>query len=227
MPVVNRPRLKKLTDLMIRRYARIGDEEGPELMPAAENYDTWFRTQALPAIEALLIIERGKWTEKAGPGSIPAAGRIVEEGASKYLMQPVTDWTLQHFRTFWTDGYDLWRLNREMALLPTPRRIEMSAAEGLQIAGYQRAELSAWQDHIVRHRRHVERMVHAGCVQGWTTEQFVKNMTAVDGHVVGFRYGNADLSWREHLRRYTVGRPRMMAAACVEWRMRNAPAGRA
>ena len=227
MPVVNRPRLKKLTDLMIRRYARIGAEEGPELMPAAENYDTWFRTQALPAIEALLVIERGRWTEKAGPGAIPAAGRIVEEGASKYLMQPVTDWTLQHFRTFWTDGYDLWRLNREMALLPTPKRINVTEPEGNQIAGYQRVELSAWQDHIVRHRRHVERMVHAACVQGWTTAQFLQNMTAPDGHVVGFRYGNADLSWSEHLRRFTVGRPRMMAAACVEWRMRNAPGGRA
>jgi len=51
-------------------------------------------------------------------------------------------------------------------------------------------------------------------------------MTAPDGHVVGFRYGNADLSWSEHLRRFTVGRPHMMAAAAVEWRMKHAPGGR-
>jgi len=219
-------RMRKLVDLMIRRYARIGVAEADELLPVADAYDKVFRAEVVQAIEALLVIERGHWTEKAGPESIPKAGRLVEAVVGKALFGPVTDYTVRHFPEFWQAGYDLWRLNREIILLPTPRRIEMSAAEGLQVAGYQRAELSAWQDHIVRHRRHVERMVHAGCVQGWTTEQFVKNMTAVDGHVVGFRYGNADLSWREHLRRYTTGRPHMMAAAAVEWRMRHAPGGR-
>ncbi len=226
MPVAASPRLRKLVDLMLRQYARIGVEERAELMPAAENYDTWFRTQALPAIEALLIIERGKWTEKGGPEAIPRAGRIVEEGCARYLLKPVTDWTLQHFREFWTAGHSLWRLNREMMLLPTPKRIDLRREEADQIAGYKRAEISAWQDHAIRHRRHVERMVHAACVQGWTTAQFSQNMTAPDGRVVGFRYGNADLSWREHLRRFTVGRPHMMAAAAVEWRMRHAPGGR-
>lgn len=226
MPLAAPPRLRKLIELQARQYAAIGTAKAAELLPAADNYDTWFLEQAIPAIEALLVIERGKWTEKGGPGSIPAAGRIVEEGAARYLLQPVTDWTLQHFPEFWQAGFDLWRLNREMLLLPTPKRINILEPEAAQIAGYQRAELSAWQDHIARHRRHIERFVHAAGVQGWTRAEFIRNLTAPDGHIVGFRYGNADLSWREHLRRYTAGRPRMMAAAAVEWRMRNAPGGR-
>lgn len=223
MPVAPPTRLRKLIDLQAQTYARIGTAEADELMPAAETYDRWFRMEGLPAIEALLVIDKGRWTDKGGPGAIPAAGRIVEQGASKYLLQPVTDWTLEHFPGFWQAGHALWRLNREMIMLPNPRRTDILEAEGNQIAGYQRAEISAWQDHIARHRRHVERFVHAAMTQGWTTAQFLQNMTAPDGHVVGFRYGNSDLSWREHLRRYTVGRPRMMAAAAVEWRMRNTP----
>jgi hypothetical protein len=224
--IASRPRLKKLTDLLIRRYARIGVAEAAMLTPAADAYDKVFKAEVVPAIEALLMIERGHWTEKAGPSAIPAAGRIVEAAAGRVIFAPVTDYTVRYFPAFWQAGYDLWRINREMTLLPTPKRLDMTAAEGLQVAGYQRAELSAWQDHIVRHRRHVERFVHAAGVQGWTTAQFIHNMTAPDGHIVGFRYGNADLSWAEHLRRFTTGRPRMMAAACVEWRMRNAPGGR-
>lgn len=220
-------RMRKLVELLIRQYDKIGRAEMDELLPAAAAYDKAFRGEALPAILATLTIERGHWSEKSGPLVIPAAGRIVESLAGKALFQPVTEYTVQHFPEFWQAGFDLWRINREMAMLPTPRRIEMSAAESLQVAGYQRAELSAWQDHIARHRRHVERFVHAGCSQGWTTDQFLQNMTAQDGHIVGFRYGNSDISWHEHLRRFAVGRPHMLAAAAVEWRMRNAAGGRA
>lgn len=220
-------RLKKLTDLLIRQYLRIGVAEADELLPAADNYDTWFRTQALVAIERGLIVEKGHYTEKGGPNAITAAGRLVETAASKYILQPVTDWTLQHFVGFWREGYGLWRLNREMLLLPTPAKIITVKPEMDRIAGYQRAEISAWLGHIAKHRRHVERFVHAATVQGWTQQQFLENMTAPDGHIVGFRYGNADLSWHEHLRRYTVGRPHILAAAAVEWRMKFAATGRA
>lgn len=228
MPAVVSPRkLLKLADLMARAYARIGAAARAELLPAADNYDLWFTRDAVPQIERNIAVDvGGRWTEKAGPNAIPAAGRIVEEGCSKYIIQPVVDWTLEHFIEFWQEGYGLWRLNREMMLLPTPRRVVMTPAEGDAVAGYQRAEISAWQDHLARHRRHVERFVHAACVQGWTRDLFVRNMTAPDGHTVGFRYGNADLSWHEHIRRYVVGRPHMMAAAAVEWRMKNSPGAR-
>lgn len=221
-------RLRKLLDLMARIYDRIGRAEAGEILPgAAENYDVWFRTEGIAAIEATQAVAvGGRWTADSPPESIPAAGRLVEEAAARYILAPVTDWTLQHFPEFWRAGHALWRLNREVVMLPTPKRINLLEPEINAIADYQRAEISAWQDHIARHRRHVERFVHSARVQGWTREMFLANMTAPDGHTVGFRYGNADLSWYEHLRRYTVGRPHMMAAAAVEWRMKNAPAGR-
>lgn len=228
MPIVAPPRrISALLALAERAYARVGASARGELLPAADNYDLWFTRDAVPAIERNVVVGLGgRWTEEGGPNAIPAAGRIVEEGCARYILRPVTDWTLEHFAEFWQAGYPIWRINRDMLRMPTPRRIDIAPAEADQIAGYQRAEISAWQDHAVRHRRHVERFVHAACVQGWTREQFLANMTAPDGHIVGFRYGNSDISWREHIRRYVTGRPRMLAAACVEWRMRHAPTGR-
>lgn len=215
-------KLRKLLSLYSRLYLSVGMREAGEVMPAADNYDTWFRTEGVRAIEALVVVRRGRWTtEGSDPNAGVKAGRLVAEAAARFIVDPVTRWSVAHFPEFWRAGWQLWRLNREMFYLPTPRRVAFLEPEIAQVNGYTRGEVAAWQDHVERHRRHVERFVLAALTQGWTTEQFVANMTARDGHIVGFRYGNADLSWHEHLRRYTRGRARMLAQAALEWRTRN------
>lgn len=199
-------------------YADVGQNVQDELMEAAEIYDEWFHDEFIPWLEGQITISKGAWVLEAdSPATVVAAGKRIQRMATQTLVSLVSEWSAQHFPEFYQVGLYLWQINQEIVGID-PDPVEATEDDANVVGATISSEVAAWQDHIARHVRHVERLVDNGLKRGWTTEQFVEHMTAPDGHIVGFMYGNARLSWHEHLRRYVVGRPKVLAQTALERR---------
>ena len=212
-------RVVKLTGIYLDRYESLARNAPREPMEAAALYDEWFRTTFRQSLESLLVIQGGKWTgAKDASAVIRQAGMLVENGVTQILGDVVAQWITENYPKFWQAGLELWRINKELQGINPPRTVKPTAREADQVQVLAASELATMQDHIARHRRQVERSVGAGIARGWTTDRFIQGMTAPDGHIVGFMYGNSRYSWYEHIRRMIVGRSRMVAQSANEYR---------
>lgn len=220
-------RLLKLTRIYLDRYTAIPSPADMEaLLYLSDLYDGWFRDTAVPYIESLLTITGGVW--QPAPDVPAAAGRFIKDGCARIIIDGVSRWLtedgdnandLPRIADYFLQGLDMWRLNLEAMGRPFPRTLKLTPAELDVIQGYLAAFVSTKQDHLARHGRHMRRAVHTAMMEGWTTERFLTAVTAPDGHIVGFRYGNASYSWYEHLRRFSRGKMRMMAQIAQQGRM--------
>ncbi|MFO7957633.1 MAG: hypothetical protein R6X33_11110, partial [Candidatus Brocadiia bacterium] len=184
----------------------------------ADIYDEWFRDEFVPWLEGQITIRKGAWAlEEDSPGAVVAAGKRIQRVATQTLVGLVNEWSAQHFPEFYRVGLYLWEINQQIVGID-PDPVEADEDDANVVGATISSEVAAWQQHVAKHVRHVERLVDNGLKRGWTTEQFLDRMTAPDGHIVGFMYGNARLSWQEHLRRYAVGRPKVLAQTALERR---------
>jgi hypothetical protein len=222
MPMPKPDRVVKLVNIYLDRYESVSKTAPKEPMNAAEVYDSWFNGIFRVSLESLLVIKGGQWTAaKEAAGIIRQAGLVVSSGASEILGLVVSDWVTENYPKFWRRGLDLWSLNMEIAGKNPPRSIVITPAEIDQATLLATTEIATMQDHIIRHRRHIERMVGAGIARRWTTERFMQACTCPDGHIIGYSYGNSRYSWYEHMRRMVVGRSRMIAQSANEFRHFN------
>ena len=197
-------------------YYSIGVDEREALLEVADIFDQRFINEFIPYLEGMLTVSRNIWQMDNATDIIVKSGRKAKELGSQ-IVDLVTTWTTDNFPVFYKQGLELWNINLRM-LDELPHRVKLEKSEPDLIASIIRAEVSAWQDHLVRHVRQVERYVQTGMSRGWTTERFVDQMTCPDGHILGFLYGNSRLSWYEHLRRFGKARPRSMAQTALERR---------
>ena len=215
------PSRSKILDLLADYhdiYADVGTDVQGELTEAADIYAEWFLDKFIPWLESQIVISKGAWTLEAdSPQVVVAAGKKVQQAAAQTLVSLVSEWSSTHFPDFYKAGLYLWQINQEMLDI-NPGPVEVTDDDANVVGATIASEVSAWQDHVNRHQRHVERLVDNGLRRGWTTDQFIERMTAPDGNIVGFMYGNARLSWHEHVRRYVVGRPRILAQTALERR---------
>jgi len=217
----------KLTRIYLDKYTAIPEEaDQSALLAIAAEYDAWFRDMAVPYIESLLVIDGGVW--QPNPEAPAAAGRFIKDGAATIIVDGVSRWLTDdgdnandqpRIADYYIRGLELWRLNLEMQGQPFPRKLKLTDIDLAIIDSYYRAFVDTQQDHLARHERHMRRAVHTATMEGWTTERFLDSTTAPDGHIVGFRYGNASYSWHEHLRRFGKGKMRMMAQIAQQSRM--------
>ena len=219
MSLPNPDKVVKLAGIYLDRYESIPDRASKKPLEMAEIYDGWFNGIFRQSLESILIIKGGRWAgAKEAAGIIRQVGLIVENGIAEILGLAVSDWVTENYPKFWMDGLGLWKINRELEGFNPPRKVEMTPQEVDHVTMLATTEIATMQDHIARHRRHVERMVGAGIARQWTTDRFMQSMTSPDGHIVGFSYGNSRYSWHEHMRRMVVGRSRMVAQSANEYR---------
>lgn len=219
------PKLIKLQHIYLKRYNAIGASELPTLLNLADAFDTFFLNDYIPFLESQLTIAGGVWqpvpnsaviTITAGRYLKNATARIIVDGVNRWLMEPEDK---PRIIEFYRSGVDLWRLNREMLELKYPRKIKLDKKDSILIKQYAGIFNGTWQNHLNKHIRTINRFVDTGQMNGWTTQQFIDNCTCPDGHIIGFRYGNARYSWAEHLRRFGVARPKILAQAAQAERM--------
>jgi len=219
--VVIPAKLLKLTRIYIDRYLDIPKNADSSPLNLAEEYDRWFTTEYRRLLEAQLTITGGKWQAgETDPAAIRNGGRLAVEGASRIIVNPAVDWVVANYPVFWKQGAEgLYPINLEIQGKPSPKKVKLTQNDITQIKIYAARQASTLQDHAARHRRQVERAIGNGLQFGWTTDRFMEAMTAPDGHIVGFPYGNSRYSWYEHMRRMIVGRSKTLAMAAVEFRM--------
>jgi hypothetical protein len=218
------PRTPVLVRIYLDRYLRVGEKDRAELLETAAVYDRWFIGEFVPWLEKQLTVKAGAWQQDdLALAAIPAAALRIKDAATTMLLRPAVEWMAVHFRDYWREGWELWRLNRDIANLPTPRRLTMTQAEASQIASYVQRELDAWTTHVDRHTRQVTRAIGQACSMNRTTADFITACTSPDGHVIGFPQGASRYSWHEQIRRFVVGRPRLLAQAAVEYRAARMP----
>jgi len=219
MSLPNPDRIVKLTGIYLNRYESIPGSAPKEPLIAADSYDKWFNGMFRQSLESLLVIKGGRWAgAKEAAGIIRQSGLIVENGAAEILGLAVSDWVTANYPKFWLQGLELWKINKEMQGINPPRKVAVTVQESDHVVMLATTEIATMQDHLARHRRHIERMVGAGIARQWTTDRFMQAMTCPDGHIVGFSYGNSRYSWYEHMRRMIVGRSRMVAQSANEYR---------
>lgn len=220
-------RFLKLSGIYLDKYTAIPEAaDMAALLQIAADYDAWFRDTAIPAIESMLTITGGVW--QPDPMFPAAVGRLVQDGAARIILEGVSRWctedgdnknNLPRIADYYIRGLELWQLNMEMLGRPFPRKLKLTADELDRIQGYLAAFMDTQQDHLARHERHIRRAAHTAVMEGWTTQRFLDAVTAPDGHIVGFAYGNASYSWHEHLRRFGKGKMRMLAQVALQSRM--------
>ena len=216
----NKASIRKMVRQYCDTYYDIGKPDQDILLSIADIYDTRFVDEFIPWLETRLTIQSGVWqlTDNSTDVIVEAGRQVVKLGADS-IIRLVTDWSLEHFPEYWLEGIDLVRLNQKILGASQLDKRNFKAGEPEYISTVIRSEISAWQDHLQRHRRQIERNVQQGMSREWTTERFLEVCTCPDGHIIGFMYGNARLSWREHLRRYGKSRPRIMAQTVLERRL--------
>jgi len=197
-----------------------------ELLSLSDEYDIIFMEELLPALESLITIQSGIW--QPSDTAVPQWGKMVKDRAASIIVDGVAEWLTadganenDHPRIadYYIRGIELWALNQELLGKRPPRKIRLEPAEIDRISGYLSEFTNTWQDHLDRHCRAMRRFAFTATMEGWTTERFIDAVTAPDGHIVGFRYGNASYSWHEHLRRFGKGKMRMLAQVAQERRM--------
>ena len=123
-------RVIKLTGLYLKKYQQAVDLAGEEPLEAAEIYDGWFRSTFRQTLEALLVIEGGKWVgAKEAPAIIRQAGLVAENGAAELLGSVVTEWTAEYYPQFWQVGLEMWKINKELQGLNPPRKVKPTSQE--------------------------------------------------------------------------------------------------
>jgi hypothetical protein len=227
--MVNPDKLVKLSGIYLNRYLDVGTADLPELLQLADAYDNWFLTDYIPFLESQLTISKNIWQLTPDSSSTTiTAGRYLENGCARIIVSGVDTWLNTPVEApkiidFYKSGVDLWKLNREMLGLKFPRNPKLDKRDADLIKNYLGIFAGTWKNHLNKHLRTVNRFVDTGQMNGWTTQQFIDNCTCPDGHIIGFRYGNARYSWAEHLRRFGVARPKIITqAAQAEWMQRNA-----
>jgi len=212
--------IRKMVQEYLDTYYEIGKADQKALLSIADIYDTRFIDEFIPWLESRLTIAGEVWqlTDNSTDVIVEAGRQVVKLGADS-LIRLVSDWSIEHFPEYWIKGIDLVRLNQKILGADRLDKRKMKKGEPEYISTVIRSEISAWQDHLQRHRRQIERNVQQGMARGWTTQRFLEVCTCPDGHIIGFMYGNARLSWREHLRRYGKSRPRIMAQTVLERRL--------
>ena len=224
---VTRRRLIELA----REYSRIYLRPWPKQMALLEEisatYDAWFRGEFIAWLESQITRKGENWQLIDAPRIEGAARRMIRDNCSRIIVQNAADWYALYADDFYTRGIQLYALNYEMDTGQKPPKASMALHddEVQLIAANIQVETNALQEHLDRHSREITRYIHAGLTRGITTAEFNRWTTCVDGHVCGWRYGNAMYSWREHLRRMGVGRSKMLQQLCVEHRMSEAVAG--
>ena len=221
--VANPARLLKLVGIYQDKYLDVGTAELDDLLAYGKEYNTWFIETAMPFMESQLVIDKGVRTvTDASPAAASAIGQFVKDGAAG-IVNGVSAWLTEgddpNAAKFWRAGIDLWKLNREMLGEKVPRKTTLDSDDLNMLDVYVRSFIDTWLGHCEKHRREVQRRVNTAQLNGWTTQQFIERMIAPDGNVVGFMYGNARLSFTEHLRRFGTGKSRMLAQAALEGRM--------
>ncbi|MCK5019734.1 MAG: hypothetical protein KAS32_21930, partial [Candidatus Peribacteraceae bacterium] len=182
----------------------------------------------IPFLESQLNINRNVWQKsKASPTITITAGRYLQNGCAQIIVNGVNQWLTQpqddsRMVKFYESGLDLWRLNREILGLKFPRKVKITNDDVAIIMIYLSTFNETWQNHLNKHVRTINRFVDTGQLEGWTTQQFIDNCVCPDGFIIGFRYGNARYSWHEHLRRFGVARPKIVAQAAQAERMARA-----
>ena len=224
---MNEKKLTKLTRIYIERYNAIPEPSDLDaLLSLADAYDGWFLRTAIPHLESLLTIDKGLW--QIDPAVPQQFARFIEDACARIVIDGVSQWLtddganqndMPRIADYFLRGLDLWRLNLEMLDKPAPRKLKMTDEEIATVQLYNGVFMDTHQDHLARHIRHVRRAVNTAMSEGWTTDKFREAMTAPDGHIVGFMYGNSRLSWYEHLRRFGKGKMRMLAQIAQQGRM--------
>ena len=215
-------KLVKLQNIYLDRYLKVGKAELPDLLKIADDYDEWFLNDYVSFLESRLNINRNIWQLTPDSATVTTtAGRLLQSGCARIIVNGVNLWLTTDNRIieFYRSGVDLWKLNREMLGLKFPRKTKLDKRDGIVIQNYLDIFNDTWQNHLNKHIRTVNRFVNTGQLTGWTTQQFIDNCMCPDGHVIGFRYGNAKYSWSEHLRRFGKARSRIMAQAGQAERM--------
>jgi len=195
----------------------IGKADIDTLLEVGLIFDLRFVNELVPYIESMLTINKGRWqlTEDS-TDVVVKSGRKAKEIASQTI-DLVTDWTIEHFESYYKQGIELWNINRDM-IDEQPVPVKLIEGEPELITSITHREILAWQDHLQRHGIQIERYVRDGMARGWTTERFIELSTCPDGHMIGYLFSNARISWYEHLRRYGAGRPGIMAQTALERR---------
>lgn len=225
--VVTTNKIIKLQGIYLDRYNSIGKSDLPDLLLLADEFDKFFLNDYVPFLESRLTIAGNTWqlipesseiTVSTGRLLSSATAYIIVDGVNRWLMEPEDK---PRIIEYYRSGVDLWRLNREALGLKYPRKIKLDKDDGILIEQYLGIFNDTFQNHLNKHIRTINRFVNTGQLSGWSTDQFIENCTCPDGHIIGFRYGNARYSWAEHLRRFGAARPKILAQAAQAERMRR------
>ena len=218
-------KLVKLQNIYLSKYLPIGESDLPELLAISDEYDIWFINEYVPFLESQLTVSSNIWQSMPNSFSITTtAGRFLKNGCARIVVDGVNRWLMTPLDKpkiieYYRLGVELWKLNREALGMTFPRKTKLDDKDSNLIQNYLGIFNETWQNHLIKHIRTVNRFVNTGQLHGWTTQQFIENCTCPDGHIIGFRYGNARYSWSEHLRRFGVARPKILAQAAQAERM--------
>jgi len=206
---LNRSQMLKLAKDFSDVYYNLPNYKADKMYKAVMAYDRWF-IKDMPEIAYKTLRFKGGVLSPLTPmDDIQALCNLMARKSRDMLLPAITDWTYDYFDDFYRKGIELAQLNGELEGKTIPSNLTKEDKAIIEITITQ--EIDVWKGHFQKHYRQVERELIGAIQMGKDFDFFLARMTAPDAHIVGFPYGNSRYSWYEHVRRYAIGRPKMVA----------------
>ncbi|MCK4521622.1 MAG: hypothetical protein KAU20_03535 [Nanoarchaeota archaeon] len=190
-------------------YRRLKFAHKEDLSSIADEFDKWFLNDFKE-----MILQQSNWEGKkfALPDDETVVDNLVQESvnaAYRIIYPRIIKYMSDYFAEFFREGLKLADFNARMENDTVEN--ELTEEDKKAVRMLYNTESKVWRSHIEKHRRQLDRELTGAMLAGSTIDEFIMRFIAPDTHVVAYPYGNARISWSEHIRRFLAGRPRMIA----------------
>lgn len=191
-------------------YLSLEGYKSKPLYAAVDKFDRWF-VKEMPTIAYKMLQFNGDVISvKTPPEDVIRLCEMISQKAKEIIQPALIDWVYDNFDDFYKDGIKLANIN--LSLTKCKDRAKLDDEDKAMIESICVQEINVWKSHFPKMTRQLERELWGAIYTGRTFDFFMARMTAPDLHIVGFPYGNSRYSWYEHIKRFVVGRPKMVAS---------------
>lgn len=198
-------------------YMALEEYDTTTVYKAVKDYDRYFLEDVPALISRAFSFDGERFSGKDEPDKVIGTSRVVAGYARELLGPAVAKWVTDNFDNFYGVGVDQAAAMADLEGRKVQTYLDERDINSIELQV--RQELDIWKGHWVKHERQVERELVGMVLARGTVEGFIGRMVALDGHVVGFPYGNSRYSWYEHVRRMVTGRPKQVAAVAMQSRL--------
>lgn len=212
-------KIQKAAKEYLNIYLALENFKAKPLYKAVDEFDKWFIKEMPIMAYKMLQFNGDALSIKTSPDDVIKLTEIITKQAKDTLLPVIISWTYDYFDDFYKAGIDLANVNLSLIKNSTP--VKFDEDDKLMIENLCRQEINVWKNHFSKMTRQTQRELWGAIYTGKTFDFFLARMTTPDLHIVGFSYGNSRYSWYEHIKRYAVGRPKMIAATAQKRKMSN------